>query len=595
MAKQSNAAAEQMTPQEIQEFLILHNKAARTLEALAKPEKDGDANRMVPFNDENRNSFLKIDKGANWVESFMKNLVSQFKDPTHFNLFSIQEANLDDPKTKKALKDLAAGKETQAVKDFLGKYEIRAKATAQEQSDGIDWEKFKEMGITKEGLKAMGLLDDFYKKHAAQVPAQAQETRYNEALAPWSELEAIGISREYLVKRNLLPDLLNGYKSKEVVPMTIDTGFARARIEGKIAFVPGGDEGRLKFLVWGVKEKPSFDTPFMGHVFSVEDRRNLLETGNMGRTVSLLHRDNDFAESFISLDRKTNDLFAVKASDVVIPREIQNVTLDENEMNALREGKAIQLELTSAKKGREYPVTIQISADRRGIEYIFENDGKFNAESLGGKELTQNERDRLNAGETVLVEGMINRTTGAPYDRFVKLDPGTGRPLYFSFNPDSPEDARQIIVPRDLGGVQIPEVDRLDLQVGKVVHIPDMVSAKGEPLPPFVRLDMRTGKAQFSYDPNKFEERPAFNVPQNIHNVQLSSLQRAQLQDGKAVKVDGIVTAGGKVITQYAQVSKNQTHIVLTNDNPETRRERSQSNRNFKKTQDNRQGARQAV
>jgi hypothetical protein len=571
MAKQSSAAADRLTPQE-KEILVLYNKMTKAMEALAERSEDG-KHKMVPYNDENRNSFLKIDKGASWIENFWKNLVSQFKDPTHFNLLSIQEGQMDDPKIKKALKDLAAGKETQAVKDFLDKYEIRPK---QAQDYGIDWEMFKKLGITKEGLEATGMLDDFLNKHAVQAPAQVQQTRFNESLINYAELQNMGISREYLVQRNLLTDLLKGYKSRELVPMTIDNGFVRARIEARIGLM-NSPEG-LKLMVWGVKQKPAFERPFYGHVFSAEDQRQLLETGNMGRTVELI-RDGESVLSFVSRDRLTNDLYATKVEDTFIPKEIKNVQLSEQEMNELREGRAIKLELKS-EKGNDYTATIQISAERRGIEYIFENDKLFNAQSLGGKELTQQERDRLNAGETVLVENMIGKDSGAPYDKFVKLEPGTGRPLFFQFNPDSPENARQVIIPKELGGQKVLETDRLSLREGKVIHMKDMVSQKGEALPPFVKLDLQTGRVKYSYDPNKFDEKPRFEVPQEVHGVRLSSLQRAQLQDGKGVLIEGIKGYDGKTISQYAKVSKDQSHLEFSNDNPDLRRSNSQHHSN---------------
>jgi hypothetical protein len=228
MAMKNSSAEEQKNPQtQENDILILHNKLDKVLEALAKPDKEGGPNKMVPFNDENRNSFIKIDKGANWLEAFWKNLVSQFNDPTHFNLLSIQEAKLDDPKVRKALKDLAAGKDTQTVRDFLEKYEIRAKEPSQANDYGIDWEALAEKGITREGLEATDMLDDFLKKHAKNVPAQQQETRYNESMVPWPELKEIGISREYLVQRDLLTGLLQGYKSRELVPMILDNGYVR--------------------------------------------------------------------------------------------------------------------------------------------------------------------------------------------------------------------------------------------------------------------------------------------------------------------------------------------------------------------------------
>ncbi len=575
MAKQSTAAADQATPQQ-QDILILHNKVDKLLEALSQQGEDG-KHKMVPFNDENRNSFLKIDKGANWVESFWKNLVSQFKDPTHFNLLSIQEANLDDPKTKKALKDLAAGKETQAVKDFLNKYEIRAKEPSQANDYGIDWEALKKDGITREGLEKLGLLDDFLKKHAAQAVGQPQNHRYSESLINWDEMQKMGISREYLAQRGLLDQLLKGYKTNELVPLVIDTGQIRARMEARLSLVSA--DGGLKLLMFGVKQKPEFDRAFLGHVFSADDKRNLLETNNMGRVVELKHRDGEYAPSFVSLDKLTNDIIAVKAQDVYIPKEVKNIQLTEQEMTELREGRAIKLEGLVSAKGKEYDATIQINAERRGIDYTFENDKLFNALELGGVKLTQQQRDELNAGKTVLIENMIGKDSGALYDRFVKLDEGTGRPVFLQVNPDSPENARQVIIPKELGGVKLTEEDRLTLREGKPIFVKDMSTRNGEERSSFVRVDLQTGRVQYSTDPNKFDERPRFEVPQELYGAKLSALQRAQLQDGKAVLVEGIKGYDGKIISQYAKVSKDQSRIDLTIDNPDRRQSRSNSNR----------------
>lgn len=577
MAKQTTAAADRQTPQQPQQpddILILHNKVDKLLEVLAQRDGENGNHKMVPYNDENRNSFLKIDKGANWVESFWKNLVSQFKDPTHFNLLSIQEANLDDPKTKKALKDLAAGKDTKATREFLEKFEIRAKEPSQANDYGIDWEALKKDGITREGLEKLGMLDDFLVKHAKQATGQPQNHRYSESLINWDEMKKMGVSREYLARRGLLDQLLKGYKTNELVPLVIDTGQIRARMEARLSLVSA--EGGLKLLMFGVKQKPEFDRAYLGHVFSADDRRNLLETGNMGRVVELKHRDGEYAPSFISLDRLTNDIIAVKAQDIYVPKEIQNLQLSEHEMNELREGRAIKLEGLISSKGNEYATTIQINAERRGIEYIFENDKLFNAEKLGDVTLTQQQRDDLNAGKTILVENMVGRDSGALYDRFVKLDESTGRPVFLQFNPDSPEDARQIIVPKEMGGVKLTEEDRLTLREGRPVFVKDMTTRNGEERSSFVRVDLQTGRVQYSNDPNKFDERPRFEVPQELYGAKLSPLQRAQLQDGKAVLVEGIKGYDGKTISQYAKVSRDQTRIDLTNDNPDRRQAASQ-------------------
>ena len=46
------------------------------------------------------------------------------KDPTRFGILSIKEDTLDDPKVRQAVEDLAAGKKTDAVEEFLKQYEI---------------------------------------------------------------------------------------------------------------------------------------------------------------------------------------------------------------------------------------------------------------------------------------------------------------------------------------------------------------------------------------------------------------------------------------------------------------------------------------
>ena len=60
-------------------------------------------------------------------ESFVKNLWSQLKDPTRFGILSVKEQALDDPEVRQAIEDLAAGKKTDAVEEFLAKYDITPK------------------------------------------------------------------------------------------------------------------------------------------------------------------------------------------------------------------------------------------------------------------------------------------------------------------------------------------------------------------------------------------------------------------------------------------------------------------------------------
>ena len=82
--------------------------------------------------EKNENSFLKFDKNSSILENFIKNFWSQLKEPTHFRL--IRMTFNDYRQNKQALKDLAEGKKTDAVKEFLKRYEIIPKVNNQKNS-----------------------------------------------------------------------------------------------------------------------------------------------------------------------------------------------------------------------------------------------------------------------------------------------------------------------------------------------------------------------------------------------------------------------------------------------------------------------------
>mgnify|MGYP002228246475 FL=1 len=166
----------------------------------------------------------------------------------------------------------------------------------------------------------------------------------------------------------------------------------------------------------------------------------------MGRVVELKNRNGEYVPSFVSIDKLTNEVVAMKAENVFIPREISGVKLTEQEQNDLREGKKIFIEGMTARSGNPFDAHIQVNAERRGVEFIFENDKLFNRQYLGGVELTKKQIDDLNGGKAIFVEGM-KRKDGELFSSYVKLDEATGRPSYTRYNPDSPEGAREIYIP----------------------------------------------------------------------------------------------------------------------------------------------------
>ena len=116
--------------EQIDELLLVHNKndPKEGLGVVSKADEKGNYQTVKP-EEKNENSFLKFDKNSSILENFIKNFWSQLKEPTHFRLIRM---TLNDYKqNKQAIKDLAEGKKTDAVKEFLKRYEIVPKANNQ--------------------------------------------------------------------------------------------------------------------------------------------------------------------------------------------------------------------------------------------------------------------------------------------------------------------------------------------------------------------------------------------------------------------------------------------------------------------------------
>ena len=458
MAKK-NVRDEPLKPQvteneQMSDIVLILDKMELLLQAVSKLDKDG-RYETVPADKEHRNSFLKIDRYANMFENFLKNFWSQLKDPTRFGILSIKEDTLDNPEVRQAVEDIAAGKQTKAVEEFLKKYEIIPR---DKENLSINPKNQEEMSKENETQRQAALGDGTQQQQQPQY-------RYNESMINWEQLKNFGLSREELQERGLLDQMLKGYKTNQVVPISMNFGSAVLRTDARLSFQQSRS-GDIVLGIHGIRQKPDLDRPYFGHIFSDEDKKNLLETGNMGRVVELKNRNGEYVPSFVSIDKLTNEVVAMKAENVFIPREISGVELTEQEQNDLREGKKIFVEGMTARSGNPFDAHLQVNAERRGVEFIFENDKLFNRQSLGGVELTKKQIDDLNEGKAIFVEGM-KRKDGELFSSYVKLDEATGRPSYTRYNPDSPEGAREIYIPNEIGGVKITSEEQKELREGR--------------------------------------------------------------------------------------------------------------------------------
>ena len=152
----------------------------------------------------------------------------------------------------------------------------------------------------------------------------------------------------------------------------------------------------------------------------------------------------------------------------------KGIKLTADEINALKEGKPVYVDGMTSKNGKPFDATLQYSAERRGLEFIYPESQGFNQQSLGGVQLSPSQIKMLSEGHTILVEDM-KRTDGALFSSFVTLDKVTGRPQYTRHNPENGE----IYIPKEICNVQLTPEDKEALRKGQPVFLENMINRKG--------------------------------------------------------------------------------------------------------------------
>ena len=422
--------------EQIDELLLVHNKndPKEGLGVVSKADEKGNYQTVTP-EEKNENSFLKFDKNSSILENFIKNFWSQLKEPTHFRL--IRMTFNDYKQNKQALKDLAEGKKTDAVKEFLKRYEIVPKVNNQKNSQTKEEETTmakKQEQTTQAQPEQVSQVEAAAQGREQQEP-QRQQTptyRYNENMINWEELGKFGISKEMLEQSGQLDSMLKGYKTNRTMPLTLNIpGVLTAKLDARLSFISNG--GQVMLGIHGIRKEPELDRPYFGHIFTEEDKKNLRESGNMGRVADLNLRGNTTEPCLISIDKNTNELVAVRQEHVYIPNEIKGVTLTPDEIQKLKNGEQIFVDGMKSNQGKEFNANLQYNAERRGIEFIFPKDQAFNQQTLGGVPLSPMQLKALNEGHTILVEDM-KRKNGELFSSFVTMDKVTGGLQYTRHN-----------------------------------------------------------------------------------------------------------------------------------------------------------------
>ena len=352
-------------------------------------------------------AFLKFNNKDGLLKNFMSNFLKQFNEPSRFGLYKVVANNVEQGVA--SLHTMLQNREKPENKQQLADSQVR--------------------------------FDDF-------LPKQKNATAIDESKIDWKQLDNLGLTRERLEQSGELDKMLNWQKSN-LVTIAIPMGDTTIYTDARLAFRTDGD-GNIGLAVHPLRKEPQFDFPYMGHKFSNEEKELLLATGNLGKTIEITPKNGEPFAAYVSIDPQTNELVALRADRVNIPKEIKGVTLSDAQYKDLVEGKAVKVEGMTAKSGKFFDATLQVNAEKKGIEFIFENkhglkERQQHSQQQGaprklcGLELSDKQREALDSGRTLYLKNMVDKE-GQSFNAYVKMDKGQNRPRFYKWNPDKKQE-----------------------------------------------------------------------------------------------------------------------------------------------------------
>lgn len=432
----------QELPEQFSDILLVLDQEKKEIRAVTGIDKNGNLETTEP-KVQNQQEFLKVDKHGDMLSNFLSNYFRQAKNPTRFKFFSVPRKQVE--QIAKVFKEQLKNP-TKAIGAMMKHHEIdTTKFNTKKETQMATQTKTKEENIEDVAFEEVPPQKD------TQENENTNDYKYQEKDIDWATLSNFGITKEKLEKRDLLEPLLKGYKTNELVNVSLNVDTVFTRLDARLS-LQKNNEGKVTMAIHGIRREPMLNYPFFGHQFSDEDKHNLKATGNMGRIVDLQNlKTGEMIPSIISVDKLTNELVALKAEYIKIPNDIKGITLSDEQKEQLQNGKPLYLDGMTSSKGKKFNANVQFNADKRYVEFLFDkptqNKQKKQEQTpsgeipkmIRGKELTEDQRKLLKDGKTIYISGFLSKS-GNAYNGYLKLDGKNGK-VDFSFkNPNKKED-----------------------------------------------------------------------------------------------------------------------------------------------------------
>ena len=314
----------------------------------------------------------------------------------------------------------------------------------------------------------------------------------------WKELERFGVKKENLSEKDM--KALMNYGKTNLVTVNPTFGGDSYELQARLSFQKTED-GKMKLAPHFVRHEPRLDIPYNGYTFTDEDKKNLKQTGNLGRLVDVADtKTGEMRPSYISIDRLTNEIVDIPASKVRIPDRIGLTELLKPEQDILRAGLALPKEVT-LKNGRKFEAVLQVSAEKRDVEFVPEHLWQGQSQRRGnGQEKKQKSPEAPDAtGQQQKEDG--NLENGQRRNRSWTNEDGSIRPIG-KWKDD-----------------KFTEQQKADYVAGKVVVLANAKDDQGQPCTKYLKFDRKKGR------PLTYSENPDLGqtvAPSNESRTQLA-------------------------------------------------------------------------
>lgn len=483
-----------------QDVLVVRDEKTGEISVVAGLSRDGTPKR-APAKAENTSDFLRFDRNSDLMDSFFRNFFRQCKEPSRFGFYRIaadQAENLLGV-MKELLKDPEANKEIlSAHKVDTSNYEKEAKQSegqAKETASSDDASKT-QANTEKENVSSEQTNEkenDMEQKPEQTATEQQAQTApgVKQNLISGNDVNLQELGAKYGIDFNSMNEkdmkaLLN-YGKTGLVIVKPTFGGEQIEIQARLSFRKD-DNDQLQLVPHFVRNEPKLDVAYKGYTFTPEDKKNLLQNGNLGKVVDFPDKNTgELRPHFISIDRLTNEIVDIPTNKVRIPDTIGKTPITKDDKRVLYSGIPLRKEIELAN-GRKFTPLLQVNVEQRGVEFVPGSTRQAQGQKQNGdkkqtvdkqeqkaegdaggqkkqqdpnhwlnedgtirrlntyfkKELTEQQKDDYVAGKTIEIREVPNKNGSGTYTAYVKFDFDKMQPRSYRNNPDLKQAKEQI-------------------------------------------------------------------------------------------------------------------------------------------------------